>query len=67
MCMSTPKMPDPVPTPAPPPPPVKKVKKLDTTKKRAMRKSAKSRGTASLTVQRPSVNTGTSGGTGVNY
>lgn len=67
MCMSSPKMPEPAPTPAPPPPPVKKVKKLNDSAKRATRKSNKSRGTKSLTVTRPSVNTGVGGGTGVNY
>ena len=65
--MSKPKMPKPIPAPAPPPPPVKKVKKLNTENKRATRKATKRRGTASLTVQRPTINTGTSGGTGVNY
>ena len=66
MCVSSPKMPPPPPPPAPPPPPTKKVKKLDDPK-RMSRKTSKRRGVKSLTIARPSVNTGVSGGTGVNY
>ena len=67
MCLSTPKMPPPEPPPAPPPPPTKKVKKLDDTARRTSRKMSKARGVKALTIRRPSVNTGVSGGTGVNY
>jgi len=68
MCLSSPKMPEPTPPPAPPPPPTKKVKKLDTSARRESRATGKRRGVQSLTIRRkPSVNTGVSGGTGINY
>lgn len=64
MCMSSPKIPDPVPPPAPPPPPTKTAKQVKNTslKKRG---SSKKRGTSALTVRRSTVNTGSSG-TGAN-
>jgi hypothetical protein len=65
MCMSSPKMPE-TPTPAAPPPPTKKVKKLDDPNRKS-RQSNKTRGVKALTIRRPSVNTGVSGGTGVKY
>lgn len=67
MCMSSPKIPDPVPPPAPPPPPTKTAKQVvnKTLKSRA---SSKKRGVSALTVRRPSVNTGSSGaGANISY
>ncbi len=67
MCSSAPKIPDPVPPPAPPPPPVQTAKKIE---KKALksRSSTKKKGTSSLTVQRPTVNTGSSGsGANLSY
>ena len=64
MCMSSPKIPDPVPPPAPPPPPTKTAKKVEN-KTLKSRGSSKKRGTSALTVRRSTVNTGSSG-TGAN-
>jgi hypothetical protein len=64
---SKPKIPDPVPPPAPPPPPEPVAERVDNDalKKRAQ---AKKSGASSLTVRRPTVNTGSSGtGANINY
>lgn len=61
--MSSPKVPDPVPPPTPPPAPTKVAQKLAT--KRTPKGASKKTGTSSLTIRRPSVNTG-SQGTGSN-
>jgi len=67
MCSSAPKIPDPVPPPAPPPPPVQTAKKIEK-KTLKSRSSTKKKGTSSLTVQRPTVNTGSSGsGANLSY
>jgi hypothetical protein len=64
MCFSTPKMPPPPPPPAPPPPPLAMAEKA--VPKRAVEADAKKRrGTQQLTIRRPSVSMGASGGTGV--
>lgn len=64
MCMSSPKIPDPVPPPAPPPPPTKTAKVVENTALKN-RSSSKKRGTSALTIRRSTVNTGSSG-TGAN-
>ena len=64
MCMSSPKIPDPVPPPAPPPPPTQTAKKV-VNKTLKNRSSSKKRGTSALRIRRSSVNTGSSG-TGAN-
>ena len=64
MCMSSPKIPDPVPPPAPPPPPTKTAKTVEN-KALKSRSSSKKRGTSALTIRRSTVNTGSSG-TGAN-
>jgi len=64
MCMSSPKIPDPVPPPAPPPPPTETAKKVEN-KVLKNRQSSKKRGTSALTIRRSTVNTGSSG-TGAN-
>tara|TARA_B110000483_G_scaffold42301_1_gene52583 strand:+ start:220 stop:423 length:204 start_codon:yes stop_codon:yes gene_type:complete len=67
MCTSAPKIPDPVPPPAPAPPPVKTARKIEN-KALKSRSSVKKKGTSSLTVQRPTVNTASSGsGVNVSY
>jgi len=67
MCMSSPKIPDPVPPPAPPPPPTETAKKVEN-KALKNRQSSKKRGTSALTVRRSTVNTGSSGsGANINY
>ena len=67
MCMSAPKMSDPVPPPAPPPPPTKVAQKVEN-KTLKNRQSSKKRGTTALTVRRSTVNTGSSGsGANINY
>ena len=67
MCMSSPKIPDPVPPPAPPPPPTKTAKKVEN-KTLKSRQSSRKRGTSALTVRRSTVNTGSSGsGANINY
>ena len=67
MCMSSPKIPDPVPPPAPPPPPTKTATKVEN-KTLKSRQSSRKRGTSALTVRRSTVNTGSSGsGANINY
>ena len=67
MCMSAPKMPEPTPPPAPPPPPTKVAQKVEN-KSLSKTGASKKRGTSSLTIRRPSVNTGSSGiGSNVPY
>lgn len=67
MCMSAPKIPDPVAPPAPPPPPTKVAQKVEN-KTLKNRQSSKKRGTSALTVRRSTVNTGSSGsGANINY
>ena len=67
MCMSAPKIPEPTPPPAPPPPPTKVAKKVEN-KSLSKTGASKKRGTSSLTIRRPSVNTGSSGiGSNVPY
>ena len=67
MCMSSPKIPDPVPPPAPPPPPTKTARNVEnkSLKRRGGSFSSRKRGTSALTVRRASVNIG-SRGTGAN-
>lgn len=67
MCMSAPKMSTPPPPPAPPPPPTKVAKKVENKSLNKAGASKKS-GAGSLTIRRPSVNTGSSGvGSNVPY
>ena len=67
MCMSSPKIPDPVPPPAPPPPPTKTAKNVENSALKN-RQSSKKRGTSALTVRRSTVNTGSAGsGANINY
>jgi len=65
MCMSSPKIPDPVPPPAAPPPPTKTAKTLENKALKRRGGSSKKRGTSALTIRRSTVNTGSSG-TGAN-
>jgi len=65
MCMSSPKIPDPVPPPAPPPPPTKTAKTVENKALKNRSGSSKKRGLAALTIRRSTVNTGSSG-TGAN-
>ena len=68
MCMSSPKIPDPVPPPAPPPPPTKTAKTVENKALNRRSGSSRKRGTSALTVRRPAVNTGSSGtGANVSY
>ena len=64
MCLSSPKLPEPVKPPAPPPPPTEVAKKVEN-KNLSKSAASKKRGTSALTIRRPSVNTG-SQGTGSN-
>ena len=67
MCMSSPKIPDPVPPPAPPPPPTKTAEKVGN-KALKRRQSSRKRGTSALTVRRSAVNTGSAGsGANISY
>ena len=65
MCMSSPKIPDPVPPPAAPPPPTKTAKVVENKALKNRSGSSKKRGTSALTIRRSTVNTGSSG-TGAN-
>ncbi len=65
MCMSSPKIPDPVPPPAPPPPPTKTAKTVENKALKNRSGGSKKRGTSALTIRRSTVNTGSSG-TGAN-
>lgn len=67
MCLSTPDIPEPPDPPAAPPPPTKKVKKLQKAGGRLTKSASKKMGVGSLTIKRPTVGTGVSGGTGANY
>jgi hypothetical protein len=64
MCMSSPKIPDPVPPPAAPPPPTAMAKTVRNKPAQTRKSKAKS-GMSSLTIRRPSVNVASSG-TGAN-
>jgi len=64
MCFSSPDIPPPPPPPAPPPPPLPTAEKAVTTRQ-AQPQQKRRRGTSQLTVRRPSVSMGASGGTGV--
>ena len=64
MCMSSPDIPPPPPPPAPPPPPLPLAEKA-VTSRQAKPQQKRRRGTSQLTVRRPSVSMGGSGGTGV--
>ena len=64
MCFSSPDIPPPPPPPAPPPPPLPTAEKA-VTSRQAKPQQKRRRGTAQLTVRRPSVSMGGSGGTGV--
>ena len=64
MCMSSPKIPPPPPPPAPPTPPLPLAEKA-VSSRQAKPQQKRRRGTAQLTVRRPSVAMGGSGGTGV--
>jgi len=67
MCFGGPKITPPPPTPPPPPPPVKTAAVVQPASKRgAGRGTKKRRGTAQLTVKRPSMGSYTGGGSGVN-
>ncbi len=65
MCMSSPKIPDPVPPPAPPPPPTKTASMVENKALKNRSGGSKKRGTSALTIRRSTVNTGSSG-TGAN-
>lgn len=67
MCMpKAPKIPDPIAPPPAPPPPTKTAKKVEEVKKKPGQTT--SRGTAALTVRRPSTNVNSAGsGANVSY
>lgn len=65
---SPPKIPDPVPPPPPPPAPTQMAEKVENKGLKSKAVKKKTSGTASLTVRRPTVNTGSSGsGANINY
>jgi hypothetical protein len=65
MCMSSPKIPPPPPPPALPPASTFEPESKAVTQAQARKAPKRRRGTAQLTVRRPSVAMGGSGGTGV--
>lgn len=68
MCMSSPKIPDPVPPPAPAPPPTKTAKKVGNKALKSRSSAGRKRGTSALTVRRSTINTGSAGsGANVSY
>jgi hypothetical protein len=65
MCMSSPKIPPPPPPPAPPPASTFDPETKAVTQAQMRKETKRRRGTSQLTVRRPSVSMGGSGGTGV--
>ena len=65
MCMSSPNIPPPPPRPAPPPASTFDPETKAVTQAQVRKETKRRRGTAQLTVRRPSVSMGGSGGTGV--